>query len=96
MDDTRKPVNPEPSIRDDAKPAVEPRSNLAQAFSAHPVGSVVGGIAGLFLGALAGIAAGPIGSLFGAIAGLVLGLLLGTTVRSAAGGSADRITGRGR
>jgi len=95
MDEPRM-TNLEASIRDDAKPAVRPRRTLSQTINAHPVGSVVGAVAGLFLGALAGIAAGPVGSFFGAIVGVVLGTLLGTGVHSAAGGSADRITGRDR
>jgi hypothetical protein len=97
MDDPRTTTTErENSLRRDAKPAVQPRSTLMAAIAAHPVGSVIGALAGLLLGALAGIAAGPVGSLFGAVCGLVLGLVLGTGVRTAAGGSEEAMTGRGR
>lgn len=52
----------------------------------HPVGVVLGGVAGLLLGALCGMAAGPLGSLFGAIAGAAIGVFAAGGFRTAAGG----------
>jgi len=96
MNDPRSTTNNEGSLRADAKPAVRPHTTLFLAIAAHPVGGVLGALAGLLIGALAGIAAGPVGSLFGALCGAVLGLVLGTGFRTAAGGSAEAMTDRGR
>jgi len=65
------------SIKPEAKPALR-GNTLAHALAEHPLGAVVGAIAGLAIGGLIGIAAGPVGSLAGAVCGAAIGILLAT------------------
>jgi len=65
------------SIKPDAKPALR-GNTLTHALAEHPLGTVMGAIAGLAIGGLIGIAAGPVGSLAGAVCGAAIGILLAT------------------
>lgn len=65
------------SIRPEAKPALR-GNTLGHALAEHPLGSALGALAGLAIGALIGLAAGPLGSLAGAVCGAALGVLLVT------------------
>jgi hypothetical protein len=55
----------------------------------HPIGVVLGGVAGLLIGALCGLAAGPLGSLFGAVVGAGIGVFATGGFNTAAGEHRD-------
>jgi phage tail tape-measure protein len=63
--------------KDPHRTAAEAVDDPMQSIAAHPLGTVLGAIAGALLGGLIGIAAGPVGSLLMAIGGAVLGGAIG-------------------